>query len=159
MIHVTFDAYPSHTDFPFIQGLAERMKPHADETLSELYRRFQDVSLGDIRASLSDQLFKLSRRVKTQRNELESGFLEGFGERSVLKKLEEKHDSIQALLSLRKAALLNASRIKELVLEQNGWTAYFEFEGYPGADMSMGFAVSEDGSIWVEDESVESLAS
>ena len=150
LVHAAFDVYPKPEDLVHIEPIAQRIKPHLDDTVAELYRRVRAFSLGDVRYALSEQLYRLSRRLKIQRNELDSGFLEGFAERQRLNQLQEQHDTLERLLGLKRAGLFEACRLKELILETAGWSARFSFDDCEASELRIGFAFDADGKIWVE---------
>lgn len=157
MVHIGFDAYTSHVDFPLIESTATRIKPHLSATIGELYRRIRSCPVDELRGALSDQLYRLSRRLKTQRNEMESGFLEGLEEDKHLKRLAQQHEALENVIGIRKPELYKACRLKELVLEPEGWKARFGFDETGASDIFLEFAFDQDGRILME-EGVEHAA-
>ena len=151
MVHVQFDAYPSPDQLPLVEQLAERIKPHLEDTVVELYRRAKETSLADLKVALSDQLYVITRKMKTQRNELESGFLEGYQERKRLTTLEAQQASLQRLLGLKKTALFSLCHLKHILFEEKGWTACFGFDDCLAGEIQVGFAFDDQGRIWMPD--------
>lgn len=148
-VHVQFEGYPAPEQLPQVEQLAERIKPHLEDTVVELYRRAKDASLADLRVMLSDQLYVITRKVKAQRNELESGFLEGYQERKRLITLETQQACLEKLLGLKKHALFRLCHLKHILLEENGCTACFGFDECLAGDIQVGFSFDEQGRIWM----------
>jgi hypothetical protein len=159
MVHVEFSAYPASEQLSLIVELAERIKPHLEDAVVELYKRVRAISLPDLRVTLSDQLYLLTRKLKTQRNELDSGFLEGHVERRLLSKMEAQQASLLELLGLKKSALQERCLLRKIILEDQGWSACFGFDESGASEYRIGFTFDEHGRIWMpEAEDASALA-